>query len=179
MSVVGATRARRASAGVRISDKYMLDATRLRERNYAPMTINSALTHAEAERLAARIAELEHERKHLLAVIEILKEASSSLHFIDIPQSIARKLGESFGRDASRAALSVRNARPYVRVAARGPDPSGRRPQTQHELLGLRVVLLRLLSASGQRKRACDESLLAQAGAYPLDRLGGVALAAT
>ena len=41
----------------------------------ALMTINSALTHAEAERLAARIAELEHERKHLLAVIEILKEA--------------------------------------------------------------------------------------------------------
>jgi len=63
------------------------------------MTINSALTHAEGERLAARIAELEHERKHLLAVIEILKEASSSLHFIDILQSIARKLGESFGLD--------------------------------------------------------------------------------
>src|SRR5207253_2206782 len=40
-----------------MSHKYMLDATRLRERNYAPMTINSALTHAEAERLAARIAE--------------------------------------------------------------------------------------------------------------------------
>ena len=60
----------------------------------ALMTINSALTHAEGERLAARIAELEHERKHLLAVIEILKEASSSLHFIDILQSIARKLGE-------------------------------------------------------------------------------------
>ena len=63
------------------------------------MTISSALSQAEGERLAARIAELEHERKHLLAVIEILKEVSGSLHFIDILQSIARKLGEAFGLD--------------------------------------------------------------------------------
>src|SRR5207302_8583610 len=111
MSVVGAARGGRAGAGVRMGHKYMLDATRLRERNYAPMTINSALTHAEAERLAARIAELEHERKHLLAVIEILKEASSSLHFIDILQSIARKLGESFGLDRCSIFLGEKGGR--------------------------------------------------------------------
>src|SRR2546428_7058915 len=87
------------------------------------MTINSALTHAEAERLAARIAELEHERKHLLAVIEILKEASSSLHFIDILQSIARKLGESFGLDRCSIFLGEKGGR-SVRLVASYEDPT-------------------------------------------------------
>src|SRR3989440_12046993 len=124
-TVIGARRRRprRASTGVRISDKYMLDATRLRERNYASMTINSALTHAEAERLAARIAELEHERKHLLAVIEILKEASSSLHFIDILQATARKLGESFGLDRCSIFLGEKGGR-SVRLVASYEDPT-------------------------------------------------------
>ena len=54
------------------------------------MSISSALTTAEGERLAARVAELEHERKHLLAIIEILKEISGSLHFVDFLQAIAR-----------------------------------------------------------------------------------------
>src|SRR5437879_121651 len=89
----------------------------------ALMTINSALTHAEAERLAARIAELEHERKHLLAVIEILKEASSSLHFIDILQSIARKLGESFGLDRCSIFLGEKGGR-SVRLVASYEDPT-------------------------------------------------------
>src|SRR5436853_6308165 len=87
------------------------------------MTINSALTHAEAERLAARIAELEHERKHVLAVIEILKEASSSLHFIDILQSIARKLGESFGLDRCSIFLGEKRGR-SVRLVASYEDPT-------------------------------------------------------
>jgi GAF domain-containing protein len=87
------------------------------------MTINSALTHAEAERLAARIAELEHERKHLLAVIEILKEASSSLHFIDILQSTARKLGESFGLDRCSIFLAEKDGR-SVRLVASYEDPT-------------------------------------------------------
>src|SRR5437773_5748741 len=87
------------------------------------MTINSALTHAEAERLGARIAELEHERKHLLAVIEILKEASSSLHFIDILQAIARKLGESFGLDRCSIFLGEKGGR-QVRLVASYEDPT-------------------------------------------------------
>ena len=85
------------------------------------MTISSALTSAEAERLAARIAELEHERKHLLAVIEILKEISGSLHFIDILQSIARKLGESFGLDRCSIFLSERGGT-HVRLVASYED---------------------------------------------------------
>ena len=52
---------------------------------------------AAAERIArleARVAELQRERDHLVAVVDILQEISSSLHFVDIQQAIARKLGE-------------------------------------------------------------------------------------
>ena len=40
----------------------------------------------DVERVQARVRELEHERKHLLAVIEILEEISGTLHFVDILQ---------------------------------------------------------------------------------------------
>jgi GAF domain-containing protein len=87
------------------------------------MTISSALTHAEAERLAARVGELERERKHLLAVIEILKEVSSSLHFIDILQAIARKLGEAFGLDRCSIFLAEKGGK-TVRLVASYEDPT-------------------------------------------------------
>lgn len=87
------------------------------------MTISSDLTNAEAERLAARVAELEKERKHLLAVIEILKEVSSSLHFIDILQAIARKLGEAFGLDRCSIFLAERGGK-TVRLVASFEDPT-------------------------------------------------------
>ena len=87
------------------------------------MSIPSALTTAEAERLGARIAELEHERRHILAVIEILKEISSTLHFIDILQAIARKLGESFGLDRCSIFLGERGGK-SVRLVASYEDPT-------------------------------------------------------
>src|SRR3989442_9565131 len=107
-----------SEATARRAARQRLDAPSVTGANYA-MTISSALTHAEAERLAARVAELERERKHLLAVIEILKDVSGSLHFIDILQAIARKLGEAFGLDrcsiflAERGGKSVRLRAPY------------------------------------------------------------------
>src|SRR3989442_318846 len=76
-----------SEATARRAARQRLDAPSVTGANYA-MTISSALTHAEAERLAARVAELERERKHLLAVIEILKDVSTSLHFIDILQDL-------------------------------------------------------------------------------------------
>jgi GAF domain-containing protein len=87
------------------------------------MTISSALTHAEGERLAARVAELERERKHLLAVIEILREVQRSLHFIDVLQVIARKLGEAFGLDRCSIFLAERGGS-AVRLVASYEDPS-------------------------------------------------------
>jgi GAF domain-containing protein len=77
----------------------------------------------EAERLSARVTELERERKHLLAVIEILKEVSTSLHFIDILQAIARKLGEAFGLDRCSIFLAERGGR-SVRLVASYEDPT-------------------------------------------------------
>ena len=48
----------------------------------------------ETSVLRARVAELERERDHLVAVVDILTEISASLHFTDILRTIARKLGE-------------------------------------------------------------------------------------
>jgi GAF domain-containing protein len=87
------------------------------------MTTPSAPPAPGAERLAARVAELEHERKHLLAVIEILKEISSTLHFIDILQAIARKLGEAFGLDRCSIVLTEKGGR-SVRLVASYEDPT-------------------------------------------------------
>src|SRR5213592_1080688 len=91
-----------------------LDAASANQANYA-MTFPSTLE--------ARVAELERERKHLLAVIEILKEVSRSLHFIDILQAIARKLGEAFGLDRCSIFLAERGGR-SVRLVASYEDPT-------------------------------------------------------
>jgi GAF domain-containing protein len=86
------------------------------------MTSSSA-THEEVERLAARVQTLEHERRQLLAVIEILEEIGGSLHFGDIVQSIARKLGEAFGLDRCAIYLAERGGQ-TVRLVASFEDPS-------------------------------------------------------
>jgi GAF domain-containing protein len=75
------------------------------------------------EALSERIRELEHERKHLLAVIEILEEISGSLHFVDILQTITRKLGEAFGLDRCSIFLSEKG-REAARLVASYEDPS-------------------------------------------------------
>jgi GAF domain-containing protein len=98
-----------------------LDGASAADANYA-MPSPSAATNADSERLAARVAELERERTHLLAVIEILKEVSTSLHFIDILQAIARKLGEAFGLDRCSIFLAERGGK--VRLVASYEDPT-------------------------------------------------------
>ncbi|MBI4421670.1 MAG: GAF domain-containing protein [Gemmatimonadetes bacterium] len=75
------------------------------------------------ERLTTRVEELEHERKHLLAVIEILEEISGTLHFTDIMQSITRKLGETFGLDRCSIFLAERG-QASARLVASYEDPS-------------------------------------------------------
>lgn len=73
--------------------------------------------------LEARVRELEQERKHLLAVIEILEEISGTLHFVDILQSITRKLGEAFGLDRCSIFLAERGGN-RARLVASYEDPS-------------------------------------------------------
>ncbi len=75
------------------------------------------------EELEARVRELEHERTRLLAVVEILQEISGTLHFVDILQTITRKLGETFGLDRCSIFLAERGAR-TARLVASYEDPS-------------------------------------------------------
>jgi GAF domain-containing protein len=73
-------------------------------------------------RLEARVAELTRERDHLVAIVDILQEISVSLHFVDILQTIARKLGESFGLD--RCSIFLAGERSEVRLVASYEDPA-------------------------------------------------------
>jgi len=82
----------------------------------------SGPTAADMQRLEARVQELEQERRHLLAIIEILQEIAGSLHFVDIMQSIARRLGEAFGLDRCSIFLADRDGK-TVRLVASYEDP--------------------------------------------------------
>lgn len=82
----------------------------------------SSDTASEIVRLEARITELQRERDHLVATVDILQEISSSLHFVDILQTIARKLGETFGLD--RSSIFLAGDRSEVRLVASYEDPS-------------------------------------------------------
>jgi GAF domain-containing protein len=77
---------------------------------------------AEISALRSRITELQRERDHLVAVVDILQEISTSLHFVDILQSIARKLGETFGLD--RSSIFLTGESEEVRLVASYEDPS-------------------------------------------------------
>ena len=77
---------------------------------------------AEIATLRARITELQRERDHLVAVVDILQEISTSLHFVDILQSIARKLGETFGLD--RSSIFLTGESEEVRLVASYEDPT-------------------------------------------------------
>jgi transcriptional regulator with GAF, ATPase, and Fis domain len=76
----------------------------------------------EIARLRSRVAELQKERDHLVAVVDILQEVSASLHFVDILQSIARKLGDAFGLD--RCTIFLAGEKDEVRLVASYEDPT-------------------------------------------------------
>ena len=65
---------------------------------------------------------LERERDHLAAIVDILQEVSSSLHFVDVLQTIARKLGETFGLD--RCSIFLSGDKDEVRLVASYEDPT-------------------------------------------------------
>lgn len=77
---------------------------------------------AEVSTLRAKIEELRRERDHLVTLVDILQEISGSLHFSDILQTIARKLGETFGLDRSSIFLTGEPA--DVRLVASYEDPT-------------------------------------------------------
>jgi GAF domain-containing protein len=76
----------------------------------------------EVARLRARVTELQRERDRMVAIVDILLEASASLHFVDVLQTIARKLGETFGLD--RCAIFLSGDKDEVRLVASYEDPT-------------------------------------------------------
>jgi GAF domain-containing protein len=76
----------------------------------------------ELTALRTRVTELQRERDQLTTIVDILEEISSSLHFVDILQSIARKLGETFGLD--RCAIFLSPKQDDVRLIASYEDPT-------------------------------------------------------
>jgi two-component system sensor histidine kinase ChiS len=76
----------------------------------------------ELTRLRARLVEVQRERDHLVAVVDMLQEISASLHFVDILQTIARQLGNAFGLD--RCAIFLTGEKDEVRLVASYEDPS-------------------------------------------------------
>ncbi len=86
------------------------------------MTTSAPVTD-DAERLQARIDTLEQEKRHLLAVVEILQEIAGSLHFVDVVQAVTRRLGEAFGLDRCSIFLAERGGE-TVRLITSYEDPS-------------------------------------------------------
>ena len=76
----------------------------------------------EIVRLRDRVAELQRERDRLGAIVDMLQEVSASLHFVDVLQTIARKLGETFGLD--RCAIFLSGDKDEVRLVASYEDPT-------------------------------------------------------
>ena len=83
---------------------------------------SAAMAIDDVERLQARLTALEQERKHLLAVIEILQDIGGSLHFAEVVQSVALRLGETFGLDRCSIFLAERGGE-SVRLVASYEDP--------------------------------------------------------
>lgn len=83
---------------------------------------SAAMAIDEVERLRARLTALEQERKHLLAVIEILQDIGGSLHFAEVVQSVTLRLGETFGLDRCSIFLAERGG-DRVRLVASYEDP--------------------------------------------------------
>lgn len=86
------------------------------------MTTPPAPVEAAAA-LSARVEELERERERLLAVVEILHEISGTLHFVDILQAIAKRMGETFGLDRASIILADQGGR-TARLVASYEDPT-------------------------------------------------------
>ena len=72
--------------------------------------------------LRARVDELTRERDQMAVAVDILQEVSSSLHFTEILQRIARRLGDLFGLDRCSIYLAG-DAAEEVRMVATFENP--------------------------------------------------------
>lgn len=77
----------------------------------------------DPERLQSRIAELEAERRRLLALVELLRELSPALSYRDIVQTVARRLGHTLALDRCSVFLAERSSG-AVHLVASYEDPA-------------------------------------------------------
>lgn len=80
--------------------------------------------HEEVQALRARLAELERDRRRLIALLEILRDITGSAHYTDILQSVTRRLGNLFGLDRCSVFLAARSIGRTVHLVASYEDPS-------------------------------------------------------
>jgi two-component system sensor histidine kinase ChiS len=76
----------------------------------------------ELDSLRRRVADLERERDHLLAVVDILHTISAAPPFSEILQTVASTLGETFGLD--RCSIFLTRDAHDVRLVASYEDPT-------------------------------------------------------
>lgn len=76
----------------------------------------------ELSRTHARLAQMEGERDHLMAIVELLQEIAATEHFVDVLQTIARRLGDAFTLD--RCAIFLTGDQGEIRLVASYEDPS-------------------------------------------------------
>lgn len=86
------------------------------------MTIPPAAAADQMSELIVRVDSLERERKQLLALLDLLREISGSLHYVDIVQTVARRLGNTFGLDRCSVFLAERGGG-AVHLVASYEDP--------------------------------------------------------
>jgi GAF domain-containing protein len=92
--------------------------------NHPSPTPESGGSDDEIIRLRSRVAELQRERDHLVAVVDILQEVSSSTDFKQILQVVSRTLGDAFGLE--RCTIYLADAANEVRLVATYDAPSVR-----------------------------------------------------
>lgn len=101
------------------------------------------------ETLQARVAQLERERTHLLALVDLLQDIAGSLEFTDVVQAITTKLGEAFGLDRCSIFLAERGGT-TARLVASYEDPGIRNyvvdleryPELKHALQSGETVFI-------------------------------------
>jgi GAF domain-containing protein len=99
--------------------------------------------------LGPRVRELERERLHLVTLVDIMQEITGTLNFVDILQTITRKLGETFGLDRCSIFLTEQRGK-TARLVASYEDPGirnyvvdlGRYPELKRSLDSGEVVFI-------------------------------------
>jgi two-component system cell cycle response regulator len=86
------------------------------------MTTPAPTAADQIARLQVRVEALERERRHMLALLDLLREISGSLHYLDIVQTVARRLGNIFGLDRCSVFLVERGGG-AVHLVASYEDP--------------------------------------------------------